>query len=56
MRKASDSLFGNELKFWVYQEKEGEATLFWKKKSEFLGVKTDAVMEKGVPLEKADPI
>jgi len=42
--------FRNELKFWVYQEKEGEV-LFEKEVS--LGV-TDAVMEKGVPFEKAD--
>lgn len=42
--------FRNELKFWVYQEKEGEV-LFQKEVS--LGV-TDAVMEKGVPFEKAD--
>lgn len=42
--------FRNELKFWIYQEKEGEV-LFQKEVS--LGV-TDAILEKGVPFEKAD--
>jgi hypothetical protein len=42
--------FRNELKFWIYQEKEGEV-LFEKEVS--LGV-IDGVMEKGVPFEKAD--
>jgi hypothetical protein len=42
--------FRNELKFWIYQEKDGEV-IFQKEVS--LDV-SDAVMEKGVPFEKAD--
>jgi hypothetical protein len=42
--------FRNELKFWVYQEKEGEV-LFQKEVS--LDV-PDAILEKGVPFENAE--